>query len=144
MAAIVRDIRKFIAFLHALATDPRVPARDKIVLAAIVVYLVSPLDFIPDWIPVLGYLDDAVVIILVLDYVFNALPEEIVLSHYPWGADNLRRMRRKVRYFTWFIPGFVRRFIWARIPENTADAAPRAKTDSEGEGDAGQTGNAQP
>jgi len=70
----LKFIRKLNSFLAALAADPRIPARDKAVLAGLCAYLASPLDLIPDFIPVIGYLDDLVVAALVLDYVFHMAP----------------------------------------------------------------------
>jgi uncharacterized membrane protein YkvA (DUF1232 family) len=49
--------------------DERVPRRVKVALALVVPYLASPIDLIPDFIPVLGHLDDALVVLLVLRYV---------------------------------------------------------------------------
>ena len=49
--------------------DERVPRRVKVALALVVPYLALPIDLIPDFIPVLGHLDDALVVLLVLRYV---------------------------------------------------------------------------
>lgn len=74
-----------------LAGDPRVPARVKTVLGAAVVFLASPIDLIPDFIPVLGYLDDVVLVAIVLDGVLNHVDQAIVREHW-WGDPaGLRR-----------------------------------------------------
>ena len=60
-----------LVLFRRLVGDPRVPRRKKIVLAALVPYLAMPIDLVPDFIPVAGYLDDAVLVALVLRYVLR-------------------------------------------------------------------------
>ena len=67
-----------------MAKDERIPDRDKALLVALVALVISPSDLIPDWIPLFGMLDDIVIIAIVLDYLFNRLDQDILLSHYPW------------------------------------------------------------
>ena len=57
----METIKKLIKFLQDVAKDDRIPERDKVVLAGLLVLLVSPIDLIPDFIPVLGYLDDLII-----------------------------------------------------------------------------------
>ena len=114
-------IGKMTGFLRALANDERIPKRDKAVLAGMTVYLASPLDLIPDFIPVLGYADDAIVLALALDYVFNVVPEEVILAHFPWKIERYRQVKRWSRWITWCVPGFVRRRLWAAV--KTEDGA---------------------
>ena len=52
-------------FLKDVSEDARIPERDKKVLLAMVVLVISPFDIIPDWIPVFGQLDDLVIIALI-------------------------------------------------------------------------------
>ena len=63
--------RLLIVLFRRLMGDPRIPRRKKIVLAALVPYLAMPFDIVPDFIPVAGYLDDAVIVALVLRYVLR-------------------------------------------------------------------------
>ena len=65
-----------------LLRDPRLPRRDKLLVAALLPYLLSPIDLIPDVIPVAGQLDDAVVVALVLRRVVRSRPE-LVEEHWP-------------------------------------------------------------
>src|SRR5262245_21096075 len=55
-----------IVLVTRLARDPRVPRRRKVLLLALVGYLALPFDLVPDFIPVAGQLDDAVIVALVL------------------------------------------------------------------------------
>lgn len=64
--------------LWALASDARVPASRKALLGLAGVYIVSPFDLIPEWIPLLGAIDDVVVMMLVIDVFLEGLPEGLV------------------------------------------------------------------
>lgn len=104
--------RKIAGFVKELAQDERIPERDKKVLAGLLVLIASPVDFIPDWIPVLGTLDDIVMIALVLDYLFNTLDDEVLLSHYPFGMKSFARIRSFARIISMLAPSFMKRRIW--------------------------------
>jgi uncharacterized membrane protein YkvA (DUF1232 family) len=64
-----------------LLRDSRVPLMAKLVFYATVVYVLSPFDFAPDWIPVLGQADDLVAILAGLNLFFRACPSAIVQEH---------------------------------------------------------------
>jgi uncharacterized membrane protein YkvA (DUF1232 family) len=68
-----------------LAKDPGVPRRAKVVLAVAGIWLVSPIDLLPEFLPVLGPLDDAVVAALALRYLVRRAGAEIVRGH--WRGD---------------------------------------------------------
>jgi uncharacterized membrane protein YkvA (DUF1232 family) len=68
-----------------LLADPGVPRRAKIVLGLLVAYLVSPIDLIPDFVPGLGLLDDAIVAAAALRYVTRIAGPETVDRHWPGG-----------------------------------------------------------
>lgn len=60
------------------ARDPRTPWPAKLLAAVVVAYALSPIDLIPDFIPVLGYLDDLVLIPLGIWLVLRLIPEEVM------------------------------------------------------------------
>jgi len=68
-----------------LLRDPAVPRGPKIALAIGVVWLISPIDLLPEFLPVLGPLDDAVVAALVLRYLVKRSGPEVVRRH--WRGD---------------------------------------------------------
>jgi len=105
-------IKQLIQFLKDVAQDPRIPERDKAVLLGLIALLVSPFDFIPDWIPLFGQLDDVVILAVILDYFFNVLDEEILLSHYPWDMKSFVSVRRYSRWMAMLTPAFVKDRIW--------------------------------
>jgi hypothetical protein len=58
--------------------DPRVPPARKAALAAAAAYLVSPIDLVPEWIPLIGAVDDVVVLVLALELFLAGLPGELI------------------------------------------------------------------
>lgn len=93
----IETIRKMPAYarlIWALARDPRVPTRQKLVLAAVAGYLVFPIDIIPDFIPVLGQLDDLGVLIFGLDFFIRNAPKEVVEEHMGRIARNDDDLKR--------------------------------------------------
>ena len=115
---VVGTAREFRDFLKSVAADPRIPARDKRVLLALVALLISPFDLIPDWIPIFGQLDDLMMAALILDYFFAVLPEEVLLSHYPWGLKSFGRLRRAARVASWITPERVKRWLWTQAVQS--------------------------
>jgi uncharacterized membrane protein YkvA (DUF1232 family) len=75
-----------------LVRDPRVPLRAKIVLGATALYLAMPIDLIPDFIPIAGSLDDAIVAAFALRCVVRASSPESVAEHWPGDPATLRRI----------------------------------------------------
>jgi uncharacterized membrane protein YkvA (DUF1232 family) len=69
-----------------LMRDPRLPRRHKLLLAALAGYLSFPLDLVPDFIPVVGQLDDAILVALVLRRIVGGAGAELVREHWP-GPD---------------------------------------------------------
>jgi uncharacterized membrane protein YkvA (DUF1232 family) len=75
-----------------LVRDPRVPLRAKFVLGATTLYLAMPIDLIPDFIPIAGSLDDAIVAAFALRFVVGASSPEIVAEHWQGDPATLRRI----------------------------------------------------
>lgn len=100
------------SFIRSVASDPRIPSRDKKVLLALIALIISPVDIIPDWIPVIGLMDDLVLLAIVLDYFFEVLDQEILLSHYPWGMKSFTRIRMSSRLVSRLTPDFVKKRVW--------------------------------
>jgi len=72
---LVRIVPDVLRLVRHLLADRAVPGRVRVALAVLLVWLVSPIDLIPEFIPVLGPLDDVVVAVLVLRYVRRQLGE---------------------------------------------------------------------
>ncbi|MCC8251324.1 YkvA family protein [Saccharothrix luteola] len=77
-----------------LARDPRVPRSARVRLWLLLGYLALPFDLVPDFIPVLGYADDAIVVCWVLRSVIRVTAFDLVEAHWPGTADGLAVVRR--------------------------------------------------
>jgi uncharacterized membrane protein YkvA (DUF1232 family) len=64
-----------------LVRDPRVPTAAKLLFGATVLYMLSPIDVVPDWLPVLGQADDLVVLMAGLNLFLRACPKWLVEEH---------------------------------------------------------------
>lgn len=89
IATLVPNLTRLFA---GLVRDPRVPLRAKVVLGATVLYLAMPIDLVPDFIPIAGSLDDAIVAAFALRYVIGASSPELVAEHWPGDPATLRRI----------------------------------------------------
>ena len=78
-------VPNLVLLFRGLLTDARVPRRAKLALAAGAVYLSFPLDIVPDFIPIAGQFDDAIVAALVLRYVLSATERPVLYEH--WRGD---------------------------------------------------------
>lgn len=112
----MRFLKELIQFIRSVAEDSRIPDRDKKVLLAMLALIISPFDIIPDWIPIIGLLDDLVLMAVVLDYLFNVLDQSILLSHYPWGMKSFIAVRRAARFVAFLTPRFIKERIWKYEP----------------------------
>jgi uncharacterized membrane protein YkvA (DUF1232 family) len=73
-----------------LLQDSRVPRRAKVVLALALPYLAMPFDLIPDFIPVVGQLDDALLVVAVFGYVAHSAGRGVVEELWPGSEQGLR------------------------------------------------------
>jgi uncharacterized membrane protein YkvA (DUF1232 family) len=87
-----------------LARDPRVSGRAKSVLAGAAVYLASPIDLVPDFIPVLGQLDDVLLVAIVLDGLLNHVDRAVLLEHWPGDPQTLDRACRVAGRIAAWVP----------------------------------------
>ena len=93
---LARDLAAFlpdcVTTARRLRRDPRVPRRAKVAVAFAAVWVLSPIDLIPEFLPVIGPLDDIVVVALVLRYAARSVPREVLLEAWPGNPDLLNRL----------------------------------------------------
>jgi uncharacterized membrane protein YkvA (DUF1232 family) len=87
----VRDLKRDVVAIAFAIRDPRVPWYAKAVGACVVAYALSPIDLIPDFVPVLGYLDDLVLVPLGLLLVLRLIPADILAEHRVTAAAVVER-----------------------------------------------------
>jgi uncharacterized membrane protein YkvA (DUF1232 family) len=76
-----RGLKRDVHALYLAARDPRVPWYAKAVALAVAAYALSPIDLIPDFIPVIGYLDDLIIVPLGILLAVRLIPTEILAEH---------------------------------------------------------------
>jgi uncharacterized membrane protein YkvA (DUF1232 family) len=86
-----RSIRREVHALYLAARDPRTPWYAKALAGAVAAYALSPIDLIPDFIPVLGYLDDAVIVPLGILAVLKLIPSEVMADNRATAARAAER-----------------------------------------------------
>ena len=93
---ILRDLAAFIpdcvTTVRRLRKDPRVPRRAKIAIVVAGLWVASPIDLIPEFLPVIGPLDDIVVVALALRYAGRQVPREVLLGAWPGDPRLLERL----------------------------------------------------
>jgi uncharacterized membrane protein YkvA (DUF1232 family) len=75
-----------------LRKDPAVPRRAKVALLVAIVWVVSPIDLLPEFLPVIGPLDDVVAVILLLRYAARSIPRDTLLDAWPTDPRLLERL----------------------------------------------------
>ncbi len=81
LAELVRTFRTEIGMYRSILRDPRCPRLARWLLGGALAYAVSPIDLIPDFIPVIGHLDDLIVLPLLVWLAFRVIPRELVQEH---------------------------------------------------------------
>jgi uncharacterized membrane protein YkvA (DUF1232 family) len=92
----LRDLARFIpdcvTTVRRLRGDPRVPRRAKVAILLAGLWLASPIDLIPEFLPVIGPLDDVVIIALAMRYAARQVPRQILLDAWPGNPGVLERL----------------------------------------------------
>lgn len=83
-----------VRLLKRLASDRAVPVGTRLWLGVLLVYLISPIDLIPDFIPVLGYADDALVVAIALRFATRRAGSDAITKHWPGTPAGLAAVLR--------------------------------------------------
>ena len=75
-----------------LRKDPRVPARAKLAVGFALLWVLSPIDLIPEFLPVIGPLDDVVVVALAFRYAARQVPRSVLLDAWPGKPATMERV----------------------------------------------------
>ena len=93
----MRLLPDLIRLVKRLATDPDTPRGVRIQLALLLLYLALPIDLIPDFVPVLGYADDAIIVALVMRSVTRSAGPDALAKHWPGTPQGLVALKRLCR-----------------------------------------------
>ena len=83
-----------------LFKDKRVSSKIKIVLVNAILYIISPVDLIPGFIPIIGQMDDVAVAFFALNYIIDKVPREIILENWQGKNDVIIMTQEVIKYIT--------------------------------------------
>ena len=107
----IRQLPNYVRLLFGLLSDRRVSVIDKGLVAAAVVYILTPVDFIPDFIPFLGEVDDVFLLVTALQRLIVNAGRSVVLDYWVGDPAELKAMnlRQVLTAAAFFLPRRVRR-----------------------------------
>jgi len=108
-----------VMLLGRLMKDSRVPTAEKALFAAAIVYVISPLDFIPDVFPFIGQVDDVYVVALTLIRLINRTNEDVVRENWRGGGDIVGMIDSIASLAPTFLPKRI-----SRVLQNRVELAP--------------------
>jgi uncharacterized membrane protein YkvA (DUF1232 family) len=77
---LVRRFSQEVEFYKRVLRSPRTPRVSKLLLGVAIAYAVSPIDLIPDFIPVIGYLDDLIILPLLILIAIRLIPRDVIME----------------------------------------------------------------
>ena len=123
----IRDLALFLPrllkLIGRLLADPEVPGLDKMVLGAAVLYVVGPIDLIPDSIPVIGQLDDLYLLSLCLLRLLNRSGEEKLRQYWEGPEDIVQLLAQVTRLSTRVLPEKVRGIIHSWVDAKSSSGS---------------------
>lgn len=115
LRTLVRDLTlllpNIVKLLARLIKDPRVPRRSKLLVGALLAYIASPVDLVPDLIPMLGMADDVLLLVYAVNHLVDKAGEEVVLEHWDGPQDLLDMVRSVLDSVGQLIPSRIRHWI---------------------------------
>lgn len=115
MRSFLMFLPNMVILLGRLLRDVRVPTAEKALFLAAIVYVISPIDFIPDIFPFIGQVDDIYVVALTLLRLVNRTDESVVRQHWPGGGDVVALAESIANIAPKFLPKRVSRVITSRV-----------------------------
>jgi uncharacterized membrane protein YkvA (DUF1232 family) len=94
--ALARLVPDCLVLLGRIVRDPRVGRTDRAAILLVLAYLALPFDLIPDFIPVAGQLDDAIIVALLIRRLRRTVSREIVREHWPGSTESLSSLLRLI------------------------------------------------
>ncbi|WNQ09017.1 YkvA family protein [Paenibacillus aurantius] len=94
-----KALKRNLYVLYLACRDPRVPWYGKLAAVCVAAYAFSPIDLIPDFIPVLGYVDDLILVPLGVALALRLIPRPII-EEYRRVAEERSQQRKPVNWFT--------------------------------------------
>lgn len=108
-------IPNFLKLLYRLFRDSRVPKAEKALLVGAIIYVISPLDLIPDVIPFVGEVDDLYLAALTVIRLLNRAPDAVIREHWDGRGDIAGVVDKVVRAAQFVLPKRVQRILLGRV-----------------------------
>lgn len=108
-------IPNLILLCGRLMVDPRVPAKERLLVAGAIIYAIMPLDLIPDMLPFIGQVDDAYLIGLTLLRLMSTTDPKLVREHWRGGGDIVELVGSMATIGAKLLPQKIRRILTSRI-----------------------------
>lgn len=101
---VAKDLAAFlpdcVTAARTLRRDPRVPRRARIAVVVAVLWVLSPIDLIPEFLPIIGPLDDIIAVALLLRYAARSVPRQVILDAWPGERQLIERLLGPARRAT--------------------------------------------
>lgn len=105
---LIRDFPNFLKLFGRLARDSRISRVDKAMVLVTIAYIVMPFDFVPDFLPFLGQIDDVYLLALALDRLLHNAGMDVLLEHWDGRTENLHAGLGALETAGSFLPDSVR------------------------------------
>jgi uncharacterized membrane protein YkvA (DUF1232 family) len=115
MRELLLFVPNLLGLLIGLLRDERVSQADKAILAGIIMYVIVPLDIIPDFIPFIGQVDDSYLLAISILRLLNRADRSVVLEHWKGQRDIKEMVNSIARIAEFFLPGPVKNVLRGRI-----------------------------
>lgn len=111
VVATIRQLPAYLRLLGGLLTDRRVSMTDKVLVAGAIVYIVSPIDLIPDFIPFFGQVDDVYILLLALTRLIDNAGRRVLMDHWIGDVEELSdlNLREVLGAAAFFLPMAIRK-----------------------------------
>jgi uncharacterized membrane protein YkvA (DUF1232 family) len=115
MRSFLMFLPNMVMLLGRLLKDPRVPTTEKALFLGAIVYVISPLDFIPDVLPFIGQVDDIYVVALTLIRLINRTNEDVVRENWTGGGDIVALIDSIASLAPTFLPKRISRVLESKV-----------------------------
>jgi len=122
LKSVIMLIPNFLKLLGRLFRDSRVPTTEKALLVGTIIYVISPIDLIPDFIPFLGEVDDLYLVALVVLRLLARTDDDVLREHWDGRGDLNSVVDKILRAAQYVLPKRVQRILLGRV-----EIAPQVK-----------------
>lgn len=126
-------IPNLVHLLISLLRDERISKADKAILAGTIIYVISPIDIIPDFIPFIGQVDDVYLLAISILRLLNRAERNVVVEHWKGDVDIKALVTNIARAAEFFLPKRIKNVLhgrieprWRHYPERVEPERPRA------------------